>query len=191
MCNRLFLYSEVNGKRTKSKLSNRKLSISIPPTDECLELQQYEILHCLAQSSISSVYVANCLLTGQKVVLKAYSTSFRTSTLVQKNLLLEKINTKEVLVQQKLNHPNIVQFIDSFDDVYQCKRYIVLEYLEKGALAADTCTRLDPPLDVATARTYFKDIIDVLDYLHGQQIVHRDIKRRGTRQSCRALDFSL
>ncbi|KAL0228734.1 hypothetical protein GEMRC1_013354 [Eukaryota sp. GEM-RC1] len=156
--------------------SDGRLSVTIPPTGECLKLRQYEILNCLAQSSFSSVYVANWLHTGKKVVLKAYSTSFTTSRLAQKNLLLEKANTHEVSVQQRLQHPNIVQFIDSFDDVYQCKRYIVLEYLEKGALAADTCTRLDPPLDVATARRYFKDIIDVLDYLHEQQIVHRDIK---------------
>eukprot|EP01126_Amoeba_proteus_P035262 TRINITY_DN3548_c0_g1_i1.p1 TRINITY_DN3548_c0_g1~~TRINITY_DN3548_c0_g1_i1.p1 ORF type:complete len:345 (-),score=57.37 TRINITY_DN3548_c0_g1_i1:777-1751(-) len=81
----------------------------------------------------------------------------------------------EITLLQRLNHPNIVRYIDS------CKTdkefYIVLEYVENGSLSDilkdfGEGGRFPEHLIVL----YIEQVLRGLEYLHQQGVIHRDIK---------------
>ena len=81
---------------------------------------------------------------------------------------------KEVAIMKKLSHPNVVNLVAVFDDPKSDALYILTEFCAKGAIMEDLVET--QPLPEATARKYFRDVLQGLEYLHYQQIVHRDIK---------------
>ena len=78
----------------------------------------------------------------------------------------------EITLLQRLQHPNIVRYIDSV----QTERdlLIVLEFVENGSLADITkqVGRFPEPLCVI----YISQVLSGLAYLHEQGVIHRDIK---------------
>lgn len=81
---------------------------------------------------------------------------------------------KEVAIMKKLSHPNVVNLVAVFDDPKSDALYILTEFCAKGAIMEDLVE--SQALPEATARKYFRDVLHGLEYLHYQQIVHRDIK---------------
>uniref|UniRef100_A0A1I8GEH0 Protein kinase domain-containing protein n=1 Tax=Macrostomum lignano TaxID=282301 RepID=A0A1I8GEH0_9PLAT len=80
---------------------------------------------------------------------------------------------REIAMQKKLNHPNVVKLVEVLDDPEQDNLYMVFELVERGQVME---VPTDSPLDEETAWNYFRDIVSGLEYLHFQKIVHRDIK---------------
>ena len=89
-----------------------------------------------------------------------------------------KVLDNEIEILKKLNHPNIVNFIDMVEfkddmDDNESTLYIILEYCGGG----DLKHYLDgKKLKEKYAKYYFRQIAKGLEYLHGQSIVHRDLK---------------
>lgn len=79
---------------------------------------------------------------------------------------------KEIEIHKKLNHSNIVNFINDFDDDKFI--YIILEYCHNNSLAELIKKRKN--LSEIEIKFYILKIIDVLVYLKNKKIVHRDIK---------------
>ncbi|KAK1565807.1 hypothetical protein Q3G72_035481, partial [Acer saccharum] len=77
---------------------------------------------------------------------------------------------REVSILKRLDHPNIVNLFQVIDDQNADHLYMVLEYVEGNPISNISQT------DEKTARSYFKDIIAGLIYLHSHNIVHGDIK---------------
>jgi serine/threonine protein kinase len=73
---------------------------------------------------------------------------------------------------QKLNHPNIVKYIDTIRT--RSYLYIVLEYMENGSLA-NVIKKFGFLTESLTAM-YVSQILKGLKYLHEQGVLHRDIK---------------
>ena len=77
----------------------------------------------------------------------------------------------EISILKKINHGNIVQYIDSY--IGKTRILIVLEYCPDGNLhdhiKCGAITEQD-------ARNIFIQIVDALKYLHSHDIFHRDIK---------------
>jgi serine/threonine protein kinase len=84
-----------------------------------------------------------------------------------------KVNLKdrELLIMKKIKHPNIVSFYDSFEDSNQLN--IIIEYCEKGDLQEFLNGR---KMKEKHALHYFYQILQGLNYLHSNNIIHRDIK---------------
>ena len=88
-------------------------------------------------------------------------------------IYLDKVEN-EILIQKKLNHPNIVGAKISFSD--EQNQYIILEYCPgktiRDYLKKSEHGRLSEP----ETRRILKDILQGLVYLHNRKIIHHDIK---------------
>ncbi|KAF8320024.1 kinase [Clavulina sp. PMI_390] len=79
---------------------------------------------------------------------------------------------REIALLKELQHPNIVQYLDSaMDDTHL---NIFLEYVPGGSLV--TVLRGFGAFAEGLTRTWVKQILSGLLYLHDKNIIHRDIK---------------
>ncbi|KAF2095261.1 Pkinase-domain-containing protein [Rhizodiscina lignyota] len=83
---------------------------------------------------------------------------------------------EEIAIMKKLNHPNVVNLIEVLDDPDEDSLYMVLEMCKKGVVMKVGLEDRADPYDEEVCRCYFRDMILGIEYLHGQGIIHRDIK---------------
>lgn len=84
----------------------------------------YSKIKKVGQGASGSVYVAKVLATGSKVAIKQMDLSHQP----RKELIVN-----EILVMKESQHPNIVNFLDSFL-VKNQELWVVMEFMEGGAL---------------------------------------------------------
>lgn len=82
---------------------------------------------------------------------------------------------QEIQIQRSLSHPNCVRLLESFSNEEKGKLYIVLEYMSGGALQ-DLLDNSNKKLPLGQARSFFRDMIEGLQYTLESGILHRDIK---------------
>lgn len=99
---------------------------------------------------------------------------------ILKEINLNELNAKErnhaineVKVLSILNHPNIISYYNSFQS--NDNLYIEMEYADAGTLS-NFLSQLKTPLQEHEILHIFKQIIVAINYLHGMNILHRDIK---------------
>ena len=81
----------------------------------------------------------------------------------------------EIALLRKLQHPSLLQYVDvARTDTHL---HIVTE-LEESSL--DKVLKRFGPVAESVAVTYTKQILDGLAYLHGQGVLHRDVKAANT-----------
>ncbi|KAJ1335862.1 calcium/calmodulin-dependent protein kinase kinase 2 [Microdochium nivale] len=83
---------------------------------------------------------------------------------------------EETAIMKKLNHPNLVALIEVLDDPEEDSLYMVLEMCPKGVIMKIGLDEEAQPYSEDMCRTWFRDLILGIEYLHAQGIVHRDIK---------------
>ena len=83
---------------------------------------------------------------------------------------------EEIAIMKKLNHHNLVSLIEVLDDPNEDSLYMVLEMCKKGVVMRIGVNERADPYDAESCRTWFRDLILGIEYLHAQGIVHRDIK---------------
>lgn len=78
----------------------------------------------------------------------------------------------EVKILQKLNHPQIPKFVDYQEENQEL--YLVQQYIDGETLRA----KLDgqKKFSIEEADYFLREILNILDYIHKQWIIHRDIK---------------
>jgi len=77
----------------------------------------------------------------------------------------------EVVIMRDYHHPNIVDMYSSF--LVENELWVVMEYLHGGALTQYVTMKRMEEKDIATV---CKSVLKALEYLHGEGVVHRDIK---------------
>jgi calcium-dependent protein kinase len=79
---------------------------------------------------------------------------------------------EEVAVLNKLDHPNIVKYYETYNDYKFI--YLVMEYVKGKELFK----YLAQQTDHSEKRTcgYMQDIVSAIAHCHAQQVIHRDIK---------------
>jgi serine/threonine protein kinase len=81
---------------------------------------------------------------------------------------------REIQIMKTLNHKNIVKLHEVINDPNADRLYLVIEYCEKGCIMNEEMET--EPLPINKAMKYMVDIVNGLEYLHNQKIIHRDIK---------------
>lgn len=123
---------------------------------------KYSVGQVLGSGSYSIVKLGRRLSDGKKVAVKIVTRN----RLQREDELSLRI---EVEVLMSLNHPNIVQALDFFeeDDYF----YVVLEYLEGGELFERLMEKA--VYTEAEARDCFTVLLRAVKYCHDRDLVHR------------------
>lgn len=123
----------------------------------------YQKLKKIGQGASGSVYVARSLADNSKVAIKQMDLSHQP----RKELIVN-----EILVMKESQHPNIVNYLDSFL-VRQAELWVVMEFMEGGALTdvIDNNTMTEEQIGAICLET-----CKGLQHLHSRNIIHRDIK---------------
>lgn len=82
--------------------------------------------------------------------------------------------TSEIELMQCLSHPNIVMYLGAHVEEETGMVYIFQEWIPGGSVAQ--LLKRFGPFQIGVVRTYTRQILFGLEYLHSNGIVHRDIK---------------
>jgi serine/threonine protein kinase len=136
------------------------------------EVQPYETLDgrlqiegVISRGGMASIYKAKDLVTGQAVAVKIPHQQFESDP-----ASFERFQ-REAEIGQKLNHPNILRFLDVGR---HSRPYIVMEYLEGKTL--DQVMNKIRPLPIWDAVQIASQVCGALAHMHEHKIVHRDLK---------------
>ncbi len=149
-----------------------------------LELGHYRLLSKLGQGGFGITYLAQHVQTGEQVVVKENLPTFyasRSEVTLQVHPLDDEETVEnyahtlrrfvdEARLLARLNHPNIVRVTEAFEALgtaYYVMPYIQGQELHKAAPAVVTEEWLRPIL---------KTLLSALEYLHGKNLLHRDLK---------------
>jgi serine/threonine protein kinase len=126
---------------------------------------RYKIISRLGEGAMGEVYRASDEQTGQQVAVKILARQ-----LITNPDLIQRFR-REAETLRKLDHPNIVKFLDTFE--YEGQYVIVMEYLPGGSLH-DLIKKEPIPIEIARGITL--ELCDALIRSHHLNIIHRDIK---------------
>ncbi|KAL9601184.1 MAG: hypothetical protein Q9219_002684 [cf. Caloplaca sp. 3 TL-2023] len=134
----------------------------------------------IGQGASGSVYVAriNAEATSP-VARRIYKTHGSKSLVAIKQMDLrnqprKELIVNEIIVMKESSHPNIVNFLDSFLQEGNNELWVVMEYMEGGALT-DVIDN-NKQITEAQISTICHETCKGLAHLHSQNIIHRDIK---------------
>ncbi|GLC35996.1 hypothetical protein PLESTB_000527500 [Pleodorina starrii] len=83
---------------------------------------------------------------------------------------------REIMIMKKMKHNNIVTLSEVIDDPAGSKLLLVMEFMEGGPVLTREALEKRERLPESLALQYFRDMIKALDYLHGNKVVHGDLK---------------
>ncbi|KAF4072023.1 hypothetical protein AMELA_G00269550 [Ameiurus melas] len=124
--------------------------------------KKYTRFEKIGQGASGTVYTAIDIATGQEVAIKQMNLQQQP----KKELIIN-----EILVMRENKNPNIVNYLDSY--LVGDELWVVMEYLAGGSLTdvvTETC------MDEAQIAAVCRECLQALEFLHCNQVIHRDIK---------------
>ncbi|HYW20995.1 MAG TPA: AAA domain-containing protein [Nodularia sp. (in: cyanobacteria)] len=146
---------------------------------------KYDIKAKIGEGGSGIVYLAKKLNSTERYAIKTLSTE-------EENAI--KLLGRETQTLKRLNHQNIVKFIEEGYEPSQKIVYLVLEYLDGQNIKE----YFDSGIDLKTQLDIFLQIIDGIRHAHSKNIIHRDIKPdnikivdRDEKPVAKVLDFGI
>ncbi len=134
---------------------------------------RYEIIQVLGQGGFGRTYLAKELDRFKELcVLKEFCPSGSGEYVINKS---RELFTREAEVLYKLKHPQIPQFRAWFEETDRL--FLVQDYIQ-GKTYGDLLNlrRIEGrTFSEAEVIQWLRDLLPVLDYIHSQNIIHRDI----------------
>jgi p21-activated kinase 1 len=124
--------------------------------------RKYTRIDKIGQGASGTVYTAIETSTGVEVAIKQMNLSQQP----KKELIIN-----EILVMRENKHGNVVNYLDSY--LVNEELWVVMEYLPGGSLTdvvTETC------MDEGQIAAVCREVLQALDFLHSNQVIHRDIK---------------
>ena len=133
-------------------------------------IEGFRIIKFLGSGKFSVVYQAERQSDSKLVALKIIKIyDIKDKTLVEKCL-------QEVNLLKRVNHPNIIKYLDSF--IYQNELYIAVEWADKGDVKRliKKYKQEGDEIDERKVIEYTREIAAGLNHMHEQRVIHRDLK---------------
>ena len=128
---------------------------------------RYTLIEALGRGGMGEVFLATDRQQyGRRVAIKVLD-----PRLAHSSGYLQRFRQEAALLR-RLNHPNIVQYIEDFE--MEGRYFIVMEYVAGGNLLDYIAA--NGPLDEETFRRIVFALTDALTRAHDNHIIHRDIK---------------
>ncbi|GAB5590829.1 cAMP-dependent protein kinase catalytic subunit [Umbelopsis nana] len=130
---------------------------------------EYRLLEVLGHGSYGCLFLGQHIRSGEYVAVKVL-----TKVGLDSNQLA--LQRSEIDIQSSLSHPNIISLHRSIEDSSHI--YIIMELCDQGDLF-DYVVRdseINAVRDAKFVRKAFSEILDAVQYLHDNQVYHRDIK---------------
>ncbi|XWS23518.1 hypothetical protein CRYUN_Cryun28dG0021200 [Craigia yunnanensis] len=129
--------------------------------------ESYDKLDKIGQGTYSNVYKARDRETGKIVALKKvrFDTSEPESV---------KFMAREIMMLQKLDHPNIVELEGLATSRMQYSLYLVFDFMQSDL--ARIISRSEGRLTEPQIKCYMHQLLSGLQHCHERGILHRDIK---------------
>ncbi|CAG8489662.1 13483_t:CDS:2 [Ambispora leptoticha] len=128
----------------------------------------YAVIKPIGKGSFSEVKLAIDLKSGEKFALKMIPTEG-----IETDDRIKSSVSREVELLKLMDHPNIVRLHDTVDTpTHLC---LVMEYVLGGELFDHVCKNYEQTTET-DAKRIFLQLVDVVAYLHGNNIIHRDLK---------------
>ncbi|KAL4497270.1 hypothetical protein ABPG72_011205 [Tetrahymena utriculariae] len=157
-------------KKERQKLI-RKITSTFKVKNKALSTSQeyYKVLHVIGKGAFAKVCLAVQLLTGKFVAIKLIDKSILRSESAKKRVL------QEVQILKKLNnHKHVLKLLEVFEN--RKLIFIVTEYFKGQDLMKMMKERNGQPYTENQVRYMLTQIISGLTYIHGNMVLHRDIK---------------
>jgi len=133
-------------------------------------VSRYEIRRSIGHGGFGEVFEAYDTVDGELVAVKRvqWATLF--------NLRKDKVAHRELEMLRTFEHPYIVVYKDAFVDngLYSSDLLLVMELCDRDLYSVVHYGQVK--LDTATAIHYMACISSAIQYLHGEQVIHRDLK---------------
>jgi len=128
----------------------------------------YRIERVLAQGGMGLVYKGRHETLGRDAAIKTLLPKSAGDASLRQRLL------REAQAQARLQHQNVVTVYDLIDD--HDELFIAMEFVEGETLAALLDRAPRGRLTLEEALPIFDQVLDALEYVHGEKIIHRDVK---------------
>lgn len=124
--------------------------------------ERYTLINQIGQGASGSVMTAIDNDTEMLVAIKQMNLAQQS----KKEFILN-----EILVMRENRHPNVVNYLDSY--LIDNELWVVMEYLQGGCL---TDIVIDTRMEEYQIATVCREVLQALEFLHRNQVIHRDIK---------------